>query len=568
VQRLRFGAVLGGCLLLFWQQDAAPVDWLFGLAIVASALTWRRGSPEFDLAWPQPLLLVFLAAAAAASTLAGGVPRALATEVYLILASLAIASTLRDRPTRVVLIERTIVAAATIAAVLVTLGALAGELGIAALQQFAYDDLRGMGLFKDPNVAGTFIACSYPLAVAVSRQVHRWRAPFLIILTGVLATGVVFSYSRLALGVLVLSVVATSAALLATRQRRLSAALIGLMAAAGAGIFAAVSVDAVPAHRYRPVQGYDESGRFVTWGVGLQLFREAPLGTGAGSFEDRMRYWFELKEHPNASDPPENLAANGAFDGQGGWRLRSVTGIVDDPASLTGRALLKRSTEPFQDAWQRLRVEPGLTYSVAAQIRTDGTQGLVIVHWRDEKNVTIAQFGTRIVSSPEWTESQALAQVAPSEAVRAIVFLSNLEPGEQRFTAVRFVRGPTVPEWSPDMQVPTERLRAEDEPATLSAHNTYLRAAVETGIVGAVALLAYWSILLVVAWRNVTRTNWHWAMAFTLVMLGGFLIDTLHWRQVWIYAAVLAAGWSRPPVVVQATGRRIPERRRHRVLTQ
>ncbi len=83
---------------------------------------------------------------------------------------------------------------------------------------------------------------------------------------------------------------------------------------------------------------------------------------------------------------------------------------------------------------------------------------------------------------------------------------------------------------------------------TPSAHNLYLRVAVESGAIGFAALLAYWAILLVGAIRRSSRLSWQWPLAFLVILVAGFGIDTLHWRELWVYAAIIGATLGPSPV--------------------
>ena len=74
---------------------------------------------------------------------------------------------------------------------------------------------------------------------------------------------------------------------------------------------------------------------------------------------------------------------------------------------------------------------------------------------------------------------------------------------------------------------------------TTSAHNTYLRVLVESGIIGFLAFMAFIVSLLVIAIRSLARDNWEWPLAFVLVLVAGLAIDTLHWRELWVLAAVI-----------------------------
>lgn len=551
-ERLRFAAFALGCASLFWQWDLAAADVFFVVGIAASLAIWERGAPLFDLAWPQSLLLMFLSISAVVTTLAAGSARFFEITVYLAVVAFALASALRRDPRRVLVIEAAIIIAGAITAVTVAAGAGAKPLGFPFLQVFAYDYLRGEGLFKDPNVAGAFVACAYPLAAARSIRLRRGRLVFLVVATLVFAAGVIYSYSRWALILLALGVVGTIVVRAIARDR---GPVIVLAAMAAVAVI--IGQHTLPSYRYQAVQSYDENGRLLAWRLALQLMVERPLGSGAGSFEQIAVERFGLgdgsadsrssaKEGASAAskDYP-NLVANGAFDGGAGWHLPSFATAIDDPASPTGHALRKVTTDAYQDPGISLPVEEGQTYSFGAAIRTDGTPALLIVHWRDSNDVTLSQTNTEPVTSIGWTETQLTEQTAPAGARAAVLLLSNLEPGTQYFSAIRVLVGPVVPPWSAEMQHAEPSVQSPAgfsatgcrTTASCSTHNTFLRLVAETGIVG---FLTMTSFLLTLAWGmlRLGRRSYPWSLAFALVLIAGLTIDTLHWRQLWVYIAV------------------------------
>jgi len=359
---------------------------------------------------------------------------------------------------------------------------------------------------------------------------------------------VIFTFSRLALALLALAVVAVIAVLVLSRERRLLLALGGCVLAVAAGVVLAVGLGKFPLFRYEPIQDYDANGRFIAWVFGADMVREAPLGTGSGSFERRTAEYSEalVKRDTLIEDGTavsDNLIRNGALDSLNGWTFDPTVlnaEAVSDPTSITGHAIRKRPTEQYRDVAQIVRIVPGRTYSLGAQVRSDGTPTLVIVHWYDDAGTRLSQTGTEPTTSTTWTEAVLLDQRAPSQATQAVLFLSNRTAGEQYFTAVRMVEGPALPSWSTSEQWGAGR---NAPPGLISAHNTYIRIAVESGLPGLVVFAAYWFLLLRRA-RKPGAGAWEWLVASCLVLLAGFVIDTLHWRVLWIYAAVLAASFA------------------------
>jgi O-antigen ligase len=559
LERIRFGALVLGCAALFWQWDIAATDVFFGIGILLSLALWERGGPLLDLSWPQPLLLLFLTFTAIVSTLVRGSPRFFEITVYLLLAALALASALRRDPRRLYTIEAAVVIAGAITAVTVAAGAAATPLHIAPFQVLAYDFLRGQGLFKDPNVAGAFVACAYPLAAARSLRLRRGRVFFLLVSTAVFGAGAYFSYSRWALVLMALAVGATIVVLALRRDVRPFLVLGGATALAGV-----IAVHALPSYRFQAVQGYDENARLAAWRLAVEKTLERPLGWGAGSFEGlaveaygAASGWTSVEAPKPTSAPapaaPEspNLVHNGAFDGDGEWSLPAFATTVDDPSSPTGHALRKVTTDKYQDPGVYIPVEPGQTYSFASLIKTDGTPALLIVHWRDAEDATISQVSSDSVTATTWTEMQLPSELAPSNATHAVLLLSNLEAGTQYFTAVRVVVGAVAPPWSASLQHVTRPVvdsTTPDVPVPASTHNTFLRLLVETGVPGFVTICTYWLLLLFSLWR-LGRRSYPWSVAFTLVLLGGMTIDTLHWRQLWVYTAVAMAAFVASPAV-------------------
>jgi hypothetical protein len=101
---------------------------------------------------------------------------------------------------------------------------------------------------------------------------------------------------------------------------------------------------------------------------------------------------------------------------------------------------------------------------------------------------------------------------------------------------------------------PTTTAPAGELVVVPSAHNTYLRVAAESGALGFVALSAY---LILMFWSLLTK-RWreHWALviAMGVVLVAGLGIDTLHWRQLWIYLGMAAAVGVRNAAPIGATG--------------
>jgi O-antigen ligase len=88
--------------------------------------------------------------------------------------------------------------------------------------------------------------------------------------------------------------------------------------------------------------------------------------------------------------------------------------------------------------------------------------------------------------------------------------------------------------------------------APISAHSTYVRVLAEQGLPGFVAFLALLVFTLGAALANAAagRDTYGIGSAALLgawcgILVNSFVIDTLHWRHLWVVAALIWAGWAR-----------------------
>jgi len=88
--------------------------------------------------------------------------------------------------------------------------------------------------------------------------------------------------------------------------------------------------------------------------------------------------------------------------------------------------------------------------------------------------------------------------------------------------------------------------------APLSAHSTYVRVVGEQGLAGLLALLVVLTSTLVMAVRNALAGRETYGIgsaallgAWCGVLVNSLVVDTLHWRHLWIVAALIWAGWAR-----------------------
>jgi hypothetical protein len=88
----------------------------------------------------------------------------------------------------------------------------------------------------------------------------------------------------------------------------------------------------------------------------------------------------------------------------------------------------------------------------------------------------------------------------------------------------------------------------------VSAHSTYVRAFAEAGLPGLIALAGLFFVTLVLAARNVVHGSDTYGIgsatllaAWSGLLLNSLVVDTLHWRHLWVIAALIWAGSMRLP---------------------
>ena len=88
--------------------------------------------------------------------------------------------------------------------------------------------------------------------------------------------------------------------------------------------------------------------------------------------------------------------------------------------------------------------------------------------------------------------------------------------------------------------------------APISAHSTYVRVFAEQGLPGIMAFVALLIFTLGAAFANAVagRDTYGIGSAALLgawcgILVNSFVIDTLHWRHLWVVAALIWAGWAR-----------------------
>jgi hypothetical protein len=213
-----------------------------------------------------------------------------AVSLYLAIAALLFAALLSENT----LARMNTIRSAYIAAAVIT--AIAGTIGYFNAIPSFYEMLtlygRATGFFKDPNVYGPFLI--WPLLILIARVVVERFTLRDIILQGVIAIGLLLSFSRGAWMHFLLSGAVLVALLFITAQApRLRVRLIGF-SAMGAFVFAALFVvmisipqvrDAL-AERANLFNTYDvgETGRFGLQEIALGALLHYPLGMGVFEF--------------------------------------------------------------------------------------------------------------------------------------------------------------------------------------------------------------------------------------------------------------------------------------------
>jgi hypothetical protein len=98
-----------------------------------------------------------------------------------------------------------------------------------------------------------------------------------------------------------------------------------------------------------------------------------------------------------------------------------------------------------------------------------------------------------------------------------------------------------------------------EQVASISAHSVYIRVFAEQGLPGVLALVALMTFTLVAALGNAVagRSTYGIGSAALLgawcgLLVNSFVIDTLHWRHLWVVAALIWVGWARRQVAGSA----------------
>lgn len=285
IVRIEAAAFLGLALLGVVVVDPAPADFVF---LVVIAVSFATGRFRADV---PPVALVALGGFLALSLLSAvevvdhrAAALYLGISIYLTFAALWLSGFVESRRRARIVTAGYLTAALTSAA----LGVAAMVAPVPGKELFAAAG-RATALFQDPNVFGPFLV---PIALILledllNPRLFRMRSLLKAALVGLLALGVVLSYSRgawlnLAVGtVVVLSILGLRRG--GGRHVVRIAVLGGLVSALVAVVLAATGSTDFLFERAR-YQEYD-SGRFAGQVVGIESAEQYPLGIGPGQFE-------------------------------------------------------------------------------------------------------------------------------------------------------------------------------------------------------------------------------------------------------------------------------------------
>jgi O-Antigen ligase len=286
VARFDAAIALGVLLLAVVRIEPAPPDLVFAVALTVAVVTARFSLRRVPLG-VTALVSVFLALNLLAMLEVVDAQRAVqffGITLYLGVLGLWLASYVSS-VSRARLVVGAYIAAAAASALLAVLALFVAFPGSELLVRGP----RAQGLFKDPNVFGPFLV---PPALILLEEIaaprlFRLRPAVKVALLSLLATGIVFSFSRAAwLNFAVGSfVLLTILALRRGGGRRALAVLAGVVAAV-AVLFSVVAVTSSLSFLQERArfQTYDTQ-RFGAQLSGVDLALQYPLGIGPGQFE-------------------------------------------------------------------------------------------------------------------------------------------------------------------------------------------------------------------------------------------------------------------------------------------
>lgn len=215
-------------------------------------------------------------------------PLYMAVSAFLAFTSIFFAGIISQNPVHYAThIYKAYVAAAVVTAVLGIIGYFGAVPGFEIFTR----NSRAMGAFQDPNVFGPYLVLPFIFILVSILKNPPSKALILLPIFGILAIGILLSFSRAAWGLTVFSTLAASLLfLVTTRSLRIRGRImVYLMIGAGLvflGILAALSIEEVRGlllQRFTLKQNYDNT-RFATHAAGFAAAWTKPLGFGALEF--------------------------------------------------------------------------------------------------------------------------------------------------------------------------------------------------------------------------------------------------------------------------------------------
>ncbi|MCV6547434.1 MAG: hypothetical protein OIF56_09170 [Cohaesibacter sp.] len=215
-------------------------------------------------------------------------PLYMAVSAFLAFTSIFFAAIISQKPVHYTTrIYKAYVAAAVVTAILGIIGYFGALPGFEIFTRNA----RAMGAFQDPNVFGPYLVLPFIFMMVSILKNPPSKALILLPIFGILAIGILLSFSRAAWGLAVFSTLGASLLFLVTTQSTKIRARILVYLLIGAGLMAlglvvALSIDEVRElllQRFTLRQNYDNT-RFATHAAGFAAAWTHPLGFGALEF--------------------------------------------------------------------------------------------------------------------------------------------------------------------------------------------------------------------------------------------------------------------------------------------
>jgi O-antigen ligase len=288
VARYDTAVALGFLLFAIVRIEPAPADAVFAVVIAVAVVTGRmnvRSTP----AGPALAIAVFLALNLVACLEAVDPARAakfMGITVYLCAFALWVPSWVNSRDRARTLLRIYIGVAVASAA----LGSLALFVAFPGHDQLTYfTGTRARALFEDPNVFGPFLV---PAALVLMQELlepRLLRSGRLLkaAMLGIVACGILFSYSRGAWLNYAVAIVTMGAVLAMRRGGAARAAVfLGVLLIAAVAVVASIRVTGQLdfLQERAQVQTYDDQ-RFGAQSGGIELAERHPIGIGPGQFE-------------------------------------------------------------------------------------------------------------------------------------------------------------------------------------------------------------------------------------------------------------------------------------------